>query len=315
LILSLVVTIILLAILISQLRLSEFTRIISGIPPGCILLGLFLYLGFNLFRALRFRCLLDYKLGLGDLFPIVLVHNMLNNILPARTGELTYLYMVKKRGIQSGESIASLLIARFFDMISLSVIFLIAVFFIGKAPSFVVNLLYIISLFMFLLVIFLAAVFYYGKGCIKILRRISNALDLKRFSFVRWMIKRVKEVVDSFQVIELRRKLPDVVFFSSGIWLLAFIFYMVLLEGMEINLSIFAVIIGAAFVIFASFLPIQGIAGFGTVEGAWTLAFMALGIPVEMAIASGFSFHIMRLFYSGVVGAVAYSVLKYRRRI
>ena len=315
LILSLVVTVVLLAILISQIELSEVIRVISAIPPEYVILGFFLYLSFNLFRALRFRHLLDYKIGLGDLFPIVLVHTLSLNTLPARAGELAYPYMTKKRGIKTGESIASLLMARFFDMMSLSVIFLLSVFFIGDVPPVILGLLYGISIIMFLLIMALAFIFYYGKNCIKVFRRVSGRLKLRRFSFFRWILKKVREVVNGFSVIRIRRKLLGTALFSAAIWLTASVFYWVLLRGIGVDLSIFAIIISITFVLFSSFLPVQGIAGFGTIEGAWTLAFMAFGIPKEVAIASGFSLHIIRLLYSAISGSLAYSVLKYRGRI
>ena len=44
-------------------------------------------------------------------------------------------------------------------------------------------------------------------------------------------------------------------------------------------------------------LTCSGLGGFGTYECVWTLAFMALGLPKEVAIASGFGVHIILILY------------------
>jgi len=64
--------------------------------------------------------------GIRDLFKIVCVHNMMNNLLPARTGEVSYIYLINKvheRDISEG--IATLVVARVFDFIVISGIFFV----------------------------------------------------------------------------------------------------------------------------------------------------------------------------------------------
>jgi len=62
----------------------------AGIDALYLIAGFVLYACSYLFRALRFHILLNREVGMKNLFSIVCVHNMANNILPARTGELSF---------------------------------------------------------------------------------------------------------------------------------------------------------------------------------------------------------------------------------
>ena len=81
------ITVALLAILLSQIRIADIINTLAGIDPLYLIVGFVLYACTYFFRALRFHILLNRAVGIRDLFNIVCVHNMVNNILPARTGE------------------------------------------------------------------------------------------------------------------------------------------------------------------------------------------------------------------------------------
>jgi uncharacterized membrane protein YbhN (UPF0104 family) len=91
-----VLTVVLVAILLSQISLGNVSTTLTSIDSICVIIGFILYLSSYFFRALRFYILLNNKVNLKDLFSIVSVHNMANNILPARTGEISYVYLSKK---------------------------------------------------------------------------------------------------------------------------------------------------------------------------------------------------------------------------
>lgn len=86
--LAVIITVILVALLLSQINLSDITTTLTSIDPIYIITGFILYLSSYFFRALRFHILLNNKVSIKHLFSIVCVHNMANNILPARTGEV-----------------------------------------------------------------------------------------------------------------------------------------------------------------------------------------------------------------------------------
>ena len=65
----------------------SMAKTLVSIDSIYLLIGFVLYLRLFL-RTLRFHILLNNKVSIKDLFSIVCVHNMANNILPARTGEV-----------------------------------------------------------------------------------------------------------------------------------------------------------------------------------------------------------------------------------
>ena len=76
---AIVITIALVAILLSQIQISDIITTLAGINPLYLIAGFVLYVCCYFFRALRFHILLNREIGIRDLFNIVCVHNMANN--------------------------------------------------------------------------------------------------------------------------------------------------------------------------------------------------------------------------------------------
>ena len=71
---AVVITIALVAILLSQIQIADIITTLAGIDPLYLIAGFVLYACSYVFRALRFYILLDGEVGLRDLFNIVCVH-------------------------------------------------------------------------------------------------------------------------------------------------------------------------------------------------------------------------------------------------
>jgi uncharacterized membrane protein YbhN (UPF0104 family) len=98
---AVVITIALVAILLSQIQISDVITTLARINPLYLVAGFVLYVYSYFFRALRFHILLNREVGLRDLFNIVCVRNMVNNILPVCIDEqLTCFLYVKPMRIQ-----------------------------------------------------------------------------------------------------------------------------------------------------------------------------------------------------------------------
>jgi uncharacterized membrane protein YbhN (UPF0104 family) len=75
------------------------------------------------------------------------------------------------------------------------------------------------------------------------------------------------------------------------------------------TLGFWKVFLGTAGAELSATLPTHAIAGLGTYAASWTVAFTLLGFPLELAIISGFSFHIIKLTYNILLGLLAMGVL------
>ncbi len=183
--------------------------------------------------------------------------------------------------------------------------------FLKDAPDFVSGAIVVVSICFFLIIIFLISILRYGEPSVGIVRDITKKLGLHRYRFIIWSFAKIDETIKSLEIIRSKDMVFGTFISSLLIWVSGYLVYLILLTGMGINISIWAVIIGATFVVFASFL-FQGFAGLGTLEGSWALAFIALGVPKEMAILSGFGFHIFKILYSVIPGVIAYLILKFK---
>jgi hypothetical protein len=76
--------------------------------------------------------------------------------------------------------------------------------------------------------------------------------------------------------------------------------------AMGVHLSLPAIIFACSFGFMTSILPIQGIGNFGTFEAGWTAGFLIVGLPAELAISTGFGFHIITLLFNILLGAYGY---------
>jgi len=104
------------------------------------------------------------------------------------------------------------------------------------------------------------------------------------------------EMAESFNGIR-RDQLIRSALISAMIWIILYSVNYALITAMGINLPLEAVFFASTFFFMISILPIQGIGGFGTLEGSWTISFMAAGVTKEAAISSGFLVHLIQIFY------------------
>lgn len=302
-----VLTVVLVAILLSQISLGNVSTTLTSIDSICVIICFILYLSSYFFRALRFYILLNNKVNLKDLFSIVSVHNMANNILPARTGEISYVYLSKKlHDIPVGEGVASLMIARVFDFITISSFFFFSTLLIRDLPdigSKIIGL--IIGLLAFVLLLFLALLFF-GARFVDAIRRIADRLNALRFSFVPYLLRKGDETVQSFKLMKSKKLFGYVFVTSIAVWCSQYSMLCILANAMGITLTLWCMIFALTFVFFTTILPIQTIAGFGIIESGWALGFMVMGVSKNEAIATGFSIHIIMLIFTLVMGVLGF---------
>jgi uncharacterized protein (TIRG00374 family) len=284
-IVAFVITIILVAILLSQVEIGDVVSTLADIDPIYVIIGFILYTCSYFFRALR--------------------HNMVNNILPARTGELSYIYLLKKlHNKKTGEGIATLFVARVFDFISISLLFLVSAFMMHELPKMIIKSVWVIALFLGLIAIFLIALLFFGKPFLNLVKTFFERFKWNKKHFADYLLRKGEETVESFEKIKMSGKIMIIALIlnSFGIWLFLYSLNYILVRAMGINLSYFEVVFASTFAVFTTILPIQGIGGFGTLESGWTVGFIAVGVTKEVAISSGFGFHIILWLYFVILG-------------
>lgn len=299
---------VLLAILLSQIQVSDFITSLVNIHPIYLVVGFVLYIGSYVLRALRFYILLDREVAIKELFNIVCIHNMVNNILPARTGELSYVYLVNnKYNRPVGDAIASLFAARLFDLIALLVLFSISSLMLQDLHEMTTTVIRaIIFLNAFIVSVLLTTWMYFDEDYLNRIENRFYKLNLGKNKVVAYLLKLGYETVSSFEKIRSfdRIIVMDLMIISIGIWLSIYYSAYIILRGMDVSLDFAQIIFATAFSLFTTVLPIQGIGGFGTFEGGWTVGFISVGLTKEAAIISGFTYHLIIMLYFLILGLI-----------
>ena len=122
---SVIVTVGLLAALVGEVEWAQFDQLLGRVAPVSWLGALLAYLALNLFRALRFRVLLDkHDTPWRLLLPITLYHNFLVRALPFKLGELSYIALLRSRlNYSMEEGLSSLFGARILELLIIILVF------------------------------------------------------------------------------------------------------------------------------------------------------------------------------------------------
>lgn len=300
---ALLLTVLLGTALFSQLERGDILRILSGMNPGYLFGGFLLYLLTQIARGVRFHLLLNREIGLRGLLPIVFVHNLMIGVLPARTGELSYPYLLRRlKGRSVAEGVSTLFLARIFDIITITLLFFFSMMAVPDLPELFLGLVWIILALLLILTALLLGFLFLGGLLLGWTERILARFSLEKGRTGTFLLQKGSLVNSGLTRVREGGYLRQIVPLSFAIWLSFYASVVLLLSGMGTGLPLVEVVLGMTFVVLSSTLPLQGVAGFGTNEGAWTLAFVPLGMPLETAIATGFSVHILLLLFSIVTG-------------
>ena len=291
---SLAVTAGLFAYLLSQIDPKELIDTARSMTPRYVGAFVALLLAGVLARAVRFWLLLDRGAALHLLTAIVMARNLFIDLLPARLGELSYVYLLTTRAHRPAEDgVASLFLAILFDVVALAPLLLLAILVVGGDGTVSVPVL-------------TAAAIGLGALALAAMRVAAPvgawvATRLGPADAAGWRgqaVGLVLKTVEALRDVEQRQIFGRVLLVSMVVRVCKFgSYYFLVLAimgplGYTIEgLGFFRVFLGVVGAELAAALPIHGIAGFGTFEAAWALSFSQLGFSTDHAILSGILAH------------------------
>lgn len=114
--LGLVFGVIFLLLAIKDTNFSEIISVFSRIEPFWVIFGFFFF-GVGLFlKTWRWRILLDSPVSPTRIFAALTIGYLINNLLPARAGELTRIYLIgRKEGVGISRTLGTVIIEKIFD--------------------------------------------------------------------------------------------------------------------------------------------------------------------------------------------------------
>jgi len=314
---AILVALIIILFLFKYIDFKDLSAAFSKLSFSIIIGTFIIYIILNIFRTERMGLLLKRKIKFKLLFTIMIIHNMFSNLLPFRIGELSFVYFVKRtKKVAVGHSIGCLLIARIFDLIAAAILFIIAILFLTEIPTVFFKAIIAISIILGLIIICIIFLIFFDKIALRFVDKIIALFRLKKFKLIIWGHEKIEEVLESLHMIKSKRIIFWTLIFSLLIWLCQYSIAYFIFIGLGLEITFFIAIAIATFNTLTAVLPIQGIGGFGTSEGALTIAFLGLGFPAAIAISSGFVLHIILVLYFlilGIFGLILFRFLMKKR--
>ncbi len=274
-----------------------------------------LYITANIFRAWRFDLILGKRIGFKNFLNIVFLQNFFNVLLPFRLGELSYVRMVHKNGINIGHNIASLLGARIFDLLSIITIFSIALLASYKNIPNSADLFLFVGGLMVLGILFLVIFIFYSQGVVNFSEKILKKFGFYNRKIPQYFIGKSKEITEGFLNFRKERKLVKVAAQSFIIWILIFSSGFFLIKGLGIELGFWRSLFVYGFPSLVGLVPVFILGGLGFYEGSIILGLTLFGINKEIATTASLILHVQELLFVIILAGASFVIFNYQKRL
>lgn len=292
---------------------ADVLAALRRLPPGVYLLALGLHVVTYLLRALRFRMLVPRHIrpGFGRTLVISSAHNLASYVLPAKTGEASFVvYLRLQAGVPASAGLASLLVSRFLDGAMLSLGLSIACWWLkrsGRYPALAwlgpLSTLLVASALLFLVLSMRGHLIVTG------IESMLRWIQLHRWRVGERLLERTNGLALSLRAAGGGRRLPASAVLSLGIWTSVFTFFAVLARamGMGSTLSFAEACFGATMGMLFNILPVNAAAGIGTQELGWVAGFhQFLGHDYDTVLSTGIGVHLVQLWNVVFLGLLAH---------
>lgn len=271
-------------------------------------------------RAWRFQLLFPpaSRPGIGSLLAVGAAHNLAAYVLPAKTGEATFvLYARRACGVSGSRALASLITSRLLDLCTVCAGLGVAcvVLATGRegAPDWFAPLGAALSG----LALFIGLLAWKSHWLIAVYTKFASISRIDRTLVGRRADALALKVAAALREAGGEGRVIQAALVSAPQWLGIFLFYGVLVRGLGLSetVDLSQAALGSGLAVVANLLPINGFAGFGTQEAGWVVGFGALGVPKDIATATSVGVHLIQLgnvILFGLLGHAALALIPSR---
>lgn len=306
-IISLIITLLSVNFLLNQVAHINITGLFCEINYTYLLISFALYFLLALIRTLRIKLLISGKANIKNLFATVLVNNFIAILLPFRIGELSLPVLLNKySGIKKKEGLLMLFYLRTIDMFVILAFLLIFALLRSNKTS----LVYDVSSPLILIFIALIAVMLFKSD--KILMFISGFLKktyLKPLNKLSATFDKLCSLYKFYKSKMIAVFVLSVLIFVTLVFVLGFI-----LGSYPIKLDYADIILVSLVVIVITSLPINGIAGIGTLDLGISAFLILAGVSKSLSISIAFNYHFIYFMFIMFFGSFSYLYLNYKNK-
>lgn len=262
-------------------------------------------------RAARWPLLFpNAALALIPSWKVLVLGFFMNNILPARAGELVRAHLgAKVLGSARTLVLATIASERLADGLTISLFFVLIIGFLGRGnvdPAIADNLMYVAYLFA-AVAVGVIVVLSLRDTLVRILERASSRLDRRTSTYA---FSRVQMFIDGLSPLRKPSRAWRIAVWSVVIWgveLLAFASVSMAFDG---GLSLSGVVLFLVAVNFSSLIPAAP-GGFGVIELIAKSVLVSAGVATpELALSMVLAQHVIQYAVIGVPGAFLLSTLR-----
>lgn len=322
LLLSFIISIALIYFLLSQIETKDLVQTFTGIYYPALFTFMIIALAGAVLRAWRYKCLLKpQSISWRNIFLVTLIRNLFVDLLPARIGSLSYIYILNKRLNFSFEMAASsFVVAIVFDFLTLSPFLVLSIFAVGLGATAVstVTLLIVALIFFLFIFVILWKIIPLFNFLLKGYRSALKAFRLEKRKWAKISAEKIHLTIDCLSQIREKKIYWPIFFLSLSIRLAKYaslyflLFSLLRSHGFLLKaLSIWKTILGITGAELSSALPIKGIAGFGTWESAWAITFRLMDFEQRLAILSGIGVHLLTNMFEYSLGIISILILAF----
>ncbi|MFH2047106.1 MAG: lysylphosphatidylglycerol synthase transmembrane domain-containing protein [Pseudomonadota bacterium] len=243
------------------------------------------------------------------LLSIVAIHSFWNNILPARSGELSFLYLTKKHfHMEIGHATGILITIRIYDFLMISMIFVFAASFFGhvlKRSPLLISAALLIFIIIILLLWNLPRLI---RILILLIRKINLLISVKEK--ILHLLGHFLHSTTQMGNIRTHSYLIVSTLFCS---ISSILIFQIVMISLNIRCSITATIVGSSFALFASMLPLNAPGNTGLLDAGWVLGFLFVGLDKNSAVLSAIVMHSMLIISASIVGLLGYLFLSIKK--
>lgn len=300
-----VIAVVLLAAVLKIAQPSSVWHLLRSIDLPLLAAALIASASFLTLRGLRLRLLLEPDgLGLTTAVLVAAAAQAAALFAPARTGELALPWLLgRETGRPFSSNVGTLLAARVLDLATLGVwcgAAILALRGLGEPMALVLATLLIVPTLLL-------------PATMRSADRVATRWLAPRGAGGRRWTRRLRRVRGEIESLRARpTRLWGAFATSLLMWGLQWSVAWLLLAAMGHTWPVMIVAAGASAAAVANLLPFNLVGNLGTLEAGWTAAFVALGIPMQVAAASGLAAHLWGLVFAAFFGVLGWAVLSLR---
>ncbi len=274
-----------------------------------------LHLLLYLLRALRFAALMPpaARPRFGPFVGVNLSYTLASFVLPAKIGEAAFvLYSQRVCAVPATVGFAALVVSRLLDLAVLSAGFALACFALAASDAFPA-----IGWFVPLgagLALVSTVVFWLSARSDLLAFLLGGALrvlGLGRTHLGGRIATRIGSVAGALRAAGGEGRLARAALLSVPIWIVIFLFCALLARalGLPAETTLAEATFGSSLAILTSMIPVSAFANFGTLELGWVLGFGILGVPRDLATATGLGLHTVQLVHVVGLGLLGHALM------